>query len=292
NEQQLRALIVHVLRGLYAVHSRSFLHRDIKPSNILIRQSGPPVLLDFGAARQSLEQRAGTLTVVLTPGYAPLEQYGGDQEQGPWSDLYALGATAYHCLLGEKPSGSMERVAAVHAGQEDPVAVNMRRIRRAVDERIARAIEFMLMLHAADRPSSAHDVLVGIMGEHAPTLQREAAAPLSAAVAETMHATPNRDPRATGGGLRSSVSVPSSGYTRPAPSPSLHAPSDTPSSQTVGEDLVAAAEAKLAEFVGPIARVLVKRAAQTYGSRREFCAALADEIDDPNERNEFLRSIH
>ena len=77
DERQARALAVHILRGLRAVHRKDFLHRDIKPANILVRRDGPPVLLDFGAARLALEQqRTGALTVMLTPGYAPIEQYG------------------------------------------------------------------------------------------------------------------------------------------------------------------------------------------------------------------------
>jgi serine/threonine protein kinase len=81
-ETELRRILLPLLDGLAAVHAAQFLHRDIKPSNIFIRANGSPVLLDFGAARAT---GGGTrsLTAVLTPGYAPLEQYATDGKQGP-----------------------------------------------------------------------------------------------------------------------------------------------------------------------------------------------------------------
>ena len=91
---EVRRLAEGLLLGLGAVHAQGFLHRDIKPSNIIIRRDGVPILIDFGAARQAMGNRTRTLTSVLTPQYAPIEQYAVDGKQGPWSDIYSAAARA------------------------------------------------------------------------------------------------------------------------------------------------------------------------------------------------------
>ncbi|MBI5720622.1 MAG: HAMP domain-containing protein [Burkholderiales bacterium] len=96
-EARLVELLLPLLEGLAAVHEAGFLHRDIKPDNIQVRAGdGSLVLLDFGSAGQ-VAALAGSDTVIVTPGYAPIEQYGfgGPGAQGPWTDLYALAATLY-----------------------------------------------------------------------------------------------------------------------------------------------------------------------------------------------------
>ena len=92
-EEDLRSIIGPLLEGLAAVHSQGFLHRDIKPSNIYIRAGDfSPVLLDFGAARAALKTKSQKMTALVTPGYAPFEQYSSDGNNGPWSDIYGIGA--------------------------------------------------------------------------------------------------------------------------------------------------------------------------------------------------------
>ncbi len=83
----VRRLATGLLSGLGAVHAQGFLHRDIKPANVIIRRDSVPVLVDFGAARQAMGGRTRTLTSVLTPQYAPIEQYALDGKQGAWSDM-------------------------------------------------------------------------------------------------------------------------------------------------------------------------------------------------------------
>jgi serine/threonine protein kinase len=97
-----------LLDGLEAVHKLDFLHRDIKPDNIYIRADGTPVLLDFGAARRTTGGR--DLTNIVSPGFAPFEQYHSKGKQGPWSDIYSLGAVMYWMATGEKPVESAARV--------------------------------------------------------------------------------------------------------------------------------------------------------------------------------------
>lgn len=103
-------LIMPILDGLAEVHAKGFLHRDIKPSNIYLTNNGVPILLDFGAARFALHgQGARTMSVILTPGFAPFEQYLEKAEFGPTTDIYAIGATLYYLLTGEKPQEATGR---------------------------------------------------------------------------------------------------------------------------------------------------------------------------------------
>lgn len=111
DEVELRPMLMELLDGLEAVHQQGFLHRDIKPANILLRASdGLPVLVDFGNARQSYGDKTRTATAVLTPGYAPFEQYQTKSRQGPWTDLYALGAVMFRALTGRPPTDAVDRV--------------------------------------------------------------------------------------------------------------------------------------------------------------------------------------
>ncbi len=111
-ERQARELIMPVLSGLTAVHSHGFLHRDVKPSNIYISKEGTVTLIDFGSARQALSNERHTLTVTLTQGYAPPEQYSADGEQGPWTDVYGVAATLYRCVTGERPPSALTRISS------------------------------------------------------------------------------------------------------------------------------------------------------------------------------------
>ena len=101
-EQALQRLLEEVLSGLAVMHDAGYVHRDIKPGNLMLREEdGSTVVLDFGAARQAVGQRSKAITSILTPGYAPIEQYDSQADDvGPWSDIYALGMVAYRCISG------------------------------------------------------------------------------------------------------------------------------------------------------------------------------------------------
>ena len=92
------------------VHDRATLHRDLKPNNIILRDNGTPVLIDFGAARDFASRHSRSITAIAAPGYSPPEQYGAGGEQGPWTDLYALGAIAYRAVTGATPVDSLRRL--------------------------------------------------------------------------------------------------------------------------------------------------------------------------------------
>jgi serine/threonine protein kinase len=125
---EIRRLAEGMLSGLGAVHAQGFLHRDIKPSNVIVRRDGVPILIDFGAARQAMGGRTRTLTSILTPQYAPIEQYAMDGKQGPWTDIYATAAVLHHTISGSAPPEAVSRVGmdpyrplvATHADRFDP----------------------------------------------------------------------------------------------------------------------------------------------------------------------------
>ncbi|TXL74435.1 hypothetical protein FHP25_16855 [Vineibacter terrae] len=145
---RVRALLDGLMDGLAQIHAAGFLHRDIKPSNVIVRADGTPVLIDFGAARQALLRGGATLTSIVTPRYAPLEQYQAEAEQGPWTDIYALAAVARHAITGEPPPEAPGRV------RKDPC-------RPLADGDIAgygkpflAAIDHGLAVHPEDRPQT------------------------------------------------------------------------------------------------------------------------------------------
>ena len=115
-EESLQRLLDEVLSGLAVMHEAGYVHRDVKPGNLMLREEdGSAVVLDFGAARQAVGQRSKAITSILTPGYAPIEQYDSKADDvGPWSDIYALGMVAYRCISG---NGDGELPDAVTRGR-------------------------------------------------------------------------------------------------------------------------------------------------------------------------------
>ncbi|MEW8437519.1 MAG: serine/threonine-protein kinase, partial [Candidatus Thiodiazotropha taylori] len=152
DEATLKNLMIPILDGLRAVHREQFLHRDIKPGNIYLRSEGSPVLLDFGAARQALGEHSRSMTGIVTAGYAPFEQYSSRGKQGPWTDLYAIGATMYRAISGHPPVESSERVAAVGEGDPDPLVPATEVGKGRYSEPLLSSIDWMLNLAAKDRP--------------------------------------------------------------------------------------------------------------------------------------------
>jgi hypothetical protein len=111
-----------LLHAVGFIHENDMLHRDISPDNVLIDKTGKPILIDFGAAREhaSKTTRAMSALRVVKDGYSPQEFYIAGSEQGPWSDLYALGATIYHLISGEAPVNGQARLAALAEDRPDP----------------------------------------------------------------------------------------------------------------------------------------------------------------------------
>ncbi len=109
-ETFLRHVFTTLLNGLREVHTSKLLHLDIKPANIYIRNDGTPLLIDFGAARQTLTAEGLRLNPMYTPGFAPPEQYKNRELLGPWSDIYSVGASMYASLAGVAPQSADARI--------------------------------------------------------------------------------------------------------------------------------------------------------------------------------------
>jgi serine/threonine protein kinase len=159
---QIQPMLSSVLMGLKSVHDQLYLHRDIKPGNIFLRDDRPPLLLDFGSARQALENQRQSMTVVLTPGYAPIEQYAAEERQGPYSDLYSVGATVFRCLVGRHPPESTARTSAIYNGDEDPALHQTKDGRIDLDPAFISIVEWLMQPRARERRQSAMEVLTAL----------------------------------------------------------------------------------------------------------------------------------
>ncbi len=147
--QHLLSILNPLLSGLEIVHKGDILHRDIKPGNIIIRDSVVPVLIDFGAARQAVGARSRSVTAIVTPGYAPIEQYSTRGRQGPWTDIYALGAICYRAMTGETPIDATERV------RRDPlVPLSKQPIPEGYPGSFLSAVDRALSVDEEERPQS------------------------------------------------------------------------------------------------------------------------------------------
>ena len=147
-QEELDRIAAPLLDALAMMHAENFLHRDIAPDNIIIRADGTPVLLDFGAARRAVAEMSRTLTGVVKAGYSPHEQYADSRHQGPWSDIYALGATFYRAVTGRPPEEATIRVTD---DQLSPAAVAAVRTYR---QSFLRAIDECLKVQPSERPQS------------------------------------------------------------------------------------------------------------------------------------------
>ncbi len=167
---RLQRLVTELLSGLDEVHSAGYVHRDVKPSNIMFRENGSSVLLDFGAARQVLGQRSKSLTSVLTPGYAPIEQYDqkGD-DIGPWTDLYALGMVAYRCVSGISET---ELIDAITRARLERKGKQDQDIKPAVEvgkehysSSLLKAIDWAIKVEEDERPQNVAAIKEMIAGD-------------------------------------------------------------------------------------------------------------------------------
>ena len=146
-----------ILEGLQTIHDVGMLHRDIKPQNVIITTSGKVKLIDFGAARFATGQRTSNLSEVLTPRYAPIEQYQSDEIQGPWTDVYATGATLYKVLTGELPPEAIARVL-----EGAPLPSPREILGEDVSEKVSDALMKALATAAVERYQSALEFVDGL----------------------------------------------------------------------------------------------------------------------------------
>ena len=158
DEGRIRRLIEPVLDGLSQLHAESVIHRDVSPDNILMRSNGQPVLLDLGAARLVVGGMAQAFTTILKPGYAPIEQYvdDGTMHQGPWTDVYGLGAVLYYLLTGAAPPQAVSRMIT------DPMHKMASIIKVPVPQAFIDAVVKALAVHPENRYQSVEDLRDGL----------------------------------------------------------------------------------------------------------------------------------
>ena len=148
----LKQLLLALLDGIGALHETGIIHRDIKPGNVVIAANGSPILVDFGAARNFDRTMMQGMTVIVTPGYAPIEQYSDDGEQGPFTDIYALGALAYRAITGQPPDAPYKRLS--HEGTTAQAAGAGK-----YPAGLLAAIDWAIAVQPHDRPQSAAALL-------------------------------------------------------------------------------------------------------------------------------------
>lgn len=332
-ENEILAIMVPILRSLRSVHEQKFLHRDIKPANIYIRNDGSPVLLDFGAARLALGEQSRAMTGMVTPGYAPFEQYFSRGKQGPWTDLYGIGATMYHCVTGLAPVASTDRVAAIQDGEADPIGELTKLVGGGYREPLLRAINWMLQPNAKDRPQSVQEVLEALAAD--PGTDTGAAAAGTTAMpdyAQTQKLEHMADTGTTWKpevlktievNLERHIGPLSRALVRKAaqktsnigeltellaqfiPSQqdktvflqrtqiirSTEAAPNTAPPAPLDDDMLRVAEKSLAAYLGPMAKILVKKAARETSDVNEFCRILSEELPNEKQKRAFRRAI-
>lgn len=156
-ESFIRRVFAEMLNGLREVHTHKILHLDIKPANIYIRIDGSPVLLDFGAARQTLTNEKSRLSPMYTPGFAAPEQYKNRDILGPWTDIYSVGASMFACLAGFAPQAADQRL------QNDKLASARKLWGGQYSDQLLDIIDWCLQLNYMDRPQSVFQLQKALM---------------------------------------------------------------------------------------------------------------------------------
>lgn len=146
---------VQVGSALDAIHQASLLHRDIKPENVIVTDAGRVVLFDFGTARAFSGGQTSRMTAQLTPGYAPLEQYGRNARFGRYTDIYALGAMLYHLLTGEMPAPATDRAGGETLRPPDDV-------NPFVSQSTSKAVMWAMEMKIDARPQSVEEFLAAL----------------------------------------------------------------------------------------------------------------------------------
>ena len=166
-QKELDRILEPLLQALELIHQSDFLHRDIAPDNIIIRKDGNPVLIDFGSARGEIASHSKTVSALVKPGYSPYEQYAEtSRQQGPWTDIYALGATLYHAVTGKRPPDAPSRMV------NDEYVPARQAALSAYRARFLRAIDAAMALNVDARPRSIAAWRGELLAPDSPPAQR------------------------------------------------------------------------------------------------------------------------
>jgi len=156
-EQLIVQLIEQVAGALGFVHQANVIHRDIKPENVIVTVDNRAVLVDFGTAREFAAGKTRKMTTMLTPGYAPLEQYGQHARFGVFTDIYSLGATTYQLLTGQVPIQATDRAAGVELAAP-------RRLNSRISRQVSDAVMWAMEMRIDKRPQRASDFVLAMRG--------------------------------------------------------------------------------------------------------------------------------
>ena len=168
-ELEILPYVNQISEALKAVHAQGILHRDIKPQNIMLRQDcNEAVLIDFGISREFIPNITQTHTQMLTPGFAPIEQYDLQTKRGAYTDIYALAATIYTAITGNKPESVTTRDRRVLKAQPDPL-IPPQQINSQISDRLNSAIVKGMEIEPEDRPQSIEEWLSLLPSEIPPT---------------------------------------------------------------------------------------------------------------------------
>lgn len=147
-EEFLLSVFKLLLEGVEIIHSHKLVHLDIKPANILIRADHDPLLLDFGAIRRFPSHPSNHRAKVLSTGFSPIEQYENRGNLGPWTDIYAIGASMRACLDFKIPPTATDRVI------QDPLPLAVKAYKRKFPEYLLKAIDWAMEIYPNKRPQS------------------------------------------------------------------------------------------------------------------------------------------
>jgi serine/threonine protein kinase len=325
SEKKIYEILQPLLRGLQCIHAQQFLHRDIKPANILLREDGTPLLLDFGSARQALNQQTMLLTAMVTPGYAPFEQYFNDDQQGPWTDLYGVGATIFHCITGSPPTVATKRVALAYENKPDPVSTLLGTVTDGYSSDIINLVDWLLKTNAKDRPQDTKavlDMLLSIKGVPITKPEKQGQNVVTAIPVEILEGMRLKLAEEIGpiaGTLVKKTSQQTSDLDELTRLLSSFIPTEERRTRFVGKvakentntvmnkmtissavndgsgfsdvNVMDLARKYMAIHIGPIASILIKKTARLAKSKEEFINILAKELHDDKQRNEFLKRM-
>lgn len=147
-EARLRKLFAELIGGLREVHQQQLLHLDIKPANIIVTDENKAVLIDFGAAREVLNNDGNFVRPMYTPGFAAPEMYKRQSALGPWTDIYAVGACMYACMQGYPPHDAPQRL------EKDRLESAMSRLRGLYSNELIEVVRWCMALDPMARPQS------------------------------------------------------------------------------------------------------------------------------------------
>ena len=158
SEDFLLTLFNSLLAGLGHIHSQQFIHLDIKPSNILVRPGNDALLLDFGAIQSFPKSHIGKQSKILTKGFSPIEQHDLCTQLGPWTDIYAVGASMRNCLENKIPVPAQDRV------QHDTLVPAVKAFKRKFPEHLLKAVDWAMALQPENRPQSVAELQRALAG--------------------------------------------------------------------------------------------------------------------------------